>query len=100
MNPGSVFESPFSGCDSHVSRADEQEVAGIAVSGPVVFQFPTFLKHQEPTEPGKFIVFPPTIRHRATPNQSEEDRITIAANAFPDGLINATGVSHLNVQVL
>ena len=48
MNPGSVFESPFSGCDSHVSRADEQEVAGIAVSGPVVFQFPTFLKHQEP----------------------------------------------------
>ena len=29
-----------------------------------------------------------------------EDRITIAANAFPDGLINATGVSHLNVQVL
>jgi len=59
-----------------------------------------FLKHEEPTEPGKFIVFPPTIRHRASPNLSEEDRITIAANAFPDGLINATGVSHLNVQVL
>jgi len=59
-----------------------------------------FLTHEEPTEPGKYIVFPPMIRHRATPNTSEEDRITIAANAFPDGLINASGVSHLNVKVL
>lgn len=59
-----------------------------------------FIEHREPTEAGKFIVFPPTIRHRATPNQSQEDRITIAANAFPDGLTNATGVSRLNVKVL
>ena len=40
------------------------------------------------------------IRHRAEVNTSDEDRITIAANAFPDGFINASGVSHLHVKVL
>ena len=59
-----------------------------------------FITHHEPTEEGKYIVFPPMLRHRAEPNLSEEDRITIAANAFPDGLTNASGVSHLNVKVL
>tara|TARA_B100000073_G_scaffold137296_1_gene112680 strand:- start:3091 stop:3714 length:624 start_codon:yes stop_codon:yes gene_type:complete len=59
-----------------------------------------FLTHKEPTEPGKYIVFPPMIRHRAEVNTSDEDRITIAANAFPDGFINASGVSHLHVKVL
>ena len=59
-----------------------------------------FLVHEEATEPGKFIVFPPMITHRATPNTSNEDRITIAANAFPTGVINAGGVSRLHVEVL
>ena len=58
------------------------------------------LVHNEPTEPGKFIVFPPAIQHRALPNTSKDDRITIAANWFPTGLINASGVSHLNVKVI
>ena len=58
------------------------------------------LTHEEPTVPGRFIVFPPTIRHRATPNESDCDRITIAANWFPTGLINSSGVSHLNIQVV
>jgi len=59
-----------------------------------------FLVHEEKTEPGKFIVFPPMITHHATPNTSNEDRITIAANAFPTGVINAGGVSRLHVEVL
>ena len=59
-----------------------------------------FLVHEEATEPGKFIVFPPMITHRATPNTSNEDRITIAANAFPTGVINGGGVSRLHVEVL
>jgi|TARA_B100000214_G_scaffold58083_1_gene37556 hypothetical protein len=58
------------------------------------------LVHNEPTEAGKFIVFPPAIQHRALPNTSKDDRITIAANWFPTGLINASGVSHLNVKVI
>ena len=58
------------------------------------------LSYTEPTEPGKFIVFPPTIRHRAWPNTSEEDRITIAANWFPTGNLNAAGVSHLRLDVI
>ena len=59
-----------------------------------------FLNYEESTEPGKFIVFPPMINHRATPNTSIEDRITIAANAFPTGVINGGGVSRLHVEVL
>ena len=58
------------------------------------------LTHEEPTVPGRFIVFPPTIRHKATPNQQECDRITVAANWFPTGMINSSGVSHLNVSVI
>ena len=58
------------------------------------------LTHEEPTVPGRFIVFPPTIRHRATPNQKHDARITVAANWFPTGMINSSGVSHLNVSVL
>ena len=59
-----------------------------------------FLVHEEATEPGKFVVFPPMIAHHATPNTSNEDRLTIAANAFPTGVINAGGVSRLHVEVL
>ena len=58
------------------------------------------LTHEEPTVPGRFIVFPPTIRHRATPNQKHDARITVAANWFPTGMINSSGVSHLNVSVI
>ena len=58
------------------------------------------LNWMEDTEPGKFIVFPPMIRHRAWANTSPEDRITIAANWFPTGNINASGVSHLKVDVI
>ena len=58
------------------------------------------LTFTEPTEPGKFIVFPPMIRHRAWPNTSEDDRITIAANWFPTGNLNAAGVSHLRLDVI
>ena len=59
-----------------------------------------FLVHEEATESGKFVVFPPMIAHHATPNTSNEDRLTIAANAFPTGVINAGGVSRLHVEVL
>ena len=59
-----------------------------------------YIVHKEPTEPGKFVVFPPLIRHYSEPNSSKEDRITIAANWFPTGLMNAGNVSHLNVEVL
>ena len=59
-----------------------------------------FLVHEEPTEPGKFVVFPPMVIHHATPNTSKEDRITISANAFPTGIINAGSASRLHVEVL
>ena len=59
-----------------------------------------FLVHEEATESGKFVVFPPMIAHHATPNTRNEDRLTIAANAFPTGVINAGGVSRLHVEVL
>jgi len=58
------------------------------------------LVHEEPTVPGRFIVFPPTIMHRATPNNQDYDRITLAANWFPTGLVNSGGVSHLKVKVM
>ena len=58
------------------------------------------LTHEEPTVPGRYMVFPPTIRHRATPNNGTCDRITVAANWFPTGIINSSGVSHLNIQVI
>ena len=59
-----------------------------------------YLVHKEPTEPGKFVVFPPTIRHYSQPNSSRYDRYTIAVNWFPTGLVNCGDVSHLNVEVL
>ena len=58
------------------------------------------LVHEEPTEPGKYIVFHPTIIHESTPNTSNEDRITMACDAFPDGLINKGATSRLNVRLL
>ena len=58
------------------------------------------LVHKEPTEPGKYIVFPSTIPHESEPNTSEEDRITIAADASLTGLINRGGTSRLMVNVL
>ena len=57
------------------------------------------ITYEEPTVPGRYLVFPPTIRHRATPNQTNCDRITVAANWFPTGMINSSGVSRLNVSV-
>ena len=58
------------------------------------------LVHEEPTEPGKYIVFHPTIVHESTPNTSNEDRITMACDDFPDGLINKGATSRLNVRLL
>ena len=59
-----------------------------------------YLLHEEPTEPGKFIVFPPTLRHMSQPNTSPGDRYTIGSNWALDGLLNEGGVSRLNLQVL
>ena len=58
------------------------------------------LVHKEPTEPGKYIVFPPTIPHKSECNSSSGDRITLAADAFPTGLVNRGGTSRLMVNVL
>ena len=58
------------------------------------------LVHEEATEPGKYIVFHPTIIHESDPNSSPYDRITMACDAFPDGLINKGATSRLNVRVL
>jgi len=59
----------------------------------------TELYHYEPTEPGKFIVFPPQIYHYSTKNLSDKKRVTIAANIFPDGLITCGGVSKMKIKV-
>lgn len=59
-----------------------------------------YLVHEEPTEPGKFLAFPPQIHHYSRPNTDDNVRITIAANWFPTGLINCGDVSHLNIEVL
>ena len=58
------------------------------------------LKHEEATEPGKYIVFHPTIIHESQKNSSMFDRITMACDAFPEGLINKGATSRLNVRVL
>lgn len=58
------------------------------------------IKHEEPTEPGKFIVFPSTIDHYAMPNTASVDRYTIAANVFPTGLISADSFSQIKIEVL
>ena len=55
--------------------------------------------HYEPTEPGKFIVFPPHIYHYSTKNTSDKKRVTIAANIFPDGLISYGGVSKMKINI-
>ena len=78
---------------------DKTNIFPVKYSGQDEYESIYNLTHEEPTVPGRFIVFPPTIRHRATPNQEECDRITVAANWFPTGLIDAGGVSHLNVKV-
>jgi hypothetical protein len=57
------------------------------------------LEYSEKTEPGKFIVFPSMINHYAERNTSNEDRMTIAANFFPTGLITCGGVSTLKIEV-
>ena len=57
------------------------------------------LQYSEPTEPGKFIVFPSMISHYADKNSSDEDRITIAVNFFPTGTITCGGVSTLRIEV-
>lgn len=59
-----------------------------------------YLMHEEPTEPGKYIVFPAAIPHYAQANSGDADRVTIACDAFPTGLINQGYTSRLNVQVL
>ena len=58
-----------------------------------------FLTHEEPTEPGKFVVFPSTVSHYAQENTSDADRVTISCDAFPTGLINQGYTSRLRVQV-
>lgn len=60
----------------------------------------TRLYHYEPTEPGKFIVFPPHIYHYSTQNKSDEYRITIAANIFPSGKVSYGGVSKMKISVI
>ena len=57
------------------------------------------LHHAEETEPGKYIIFPPSIDHYATKNTSPEARITIAANIYPTGKISCGGVSNLKIEV-
>ena len=59
----------------------------------------TDIYHYEPTEPGKFVVFPPHIFHRSTPNLHSKKRITIAANIFPEGKISYGGVSRLKISL-
>ena len=59
-----------------------------------------YLKHVEDTEPGKYVVFPPSIMHYATKNTDQEPRTTIAANIYPNGTISCGGVSKLKIKVV
>jgi uncharacterized protein (TIGR02466 family) len=59
----------------------------------------TDIYHYEPTEPGKFVVFPPHFYHYSTPNTGTKERVTIAANVFPEGLISANGVSRMKIRI-
>jgi len=59
----------------------------------------THLHHYELTEPGKFVVFPPHIFHYSTENKSDDYRITIAANIFPEGTISYGGVSKMKISI-
>jgi hypothetical protein len=58
----------------------------------------TDIYHYEPTEPGKFIIFPPHIFHYSTKNILDKKRITIAANIFPEGTISYGGVSRMKIS--
>jgi len=59
-----------------------------------------YLKHYESTEPGKFVVFPPSIFHYATKNTTNTNRVTIAANAYPEGLITCGNVSKMKIKII
>jgi|TARA_B100000085_G_C18506427_1_gene497718 uncharacterized protein (TIGR02466 family) len=59
----------------------------------------THIYHYERTEPGKYVVFPPHFYHYSTPNSEIEERVTVAANVFPEGLISANGVSRMRISV-
>lgn len=59
-----------------------------------------FLFHEEDTEPGKYIIFPPTIIHKAQKNTANYDRITIACDIFPTGIISQGYTSNLNINVI
>lgn len=59
----------------------------------------TDIYHYELTEPGKFVVFPPHIFHYSTENLENKKRITIAANIFPEGLINYGSVSRMKISM-
>ncbi len=59
-----------------------------------------YLKHIEDTEPGKYVVFPPSIMHYATENTDQEPRITIAANIYPNGNISCGSVSKLKIKII
>lgn len=60
-----------------------------------------FLYHYEPTEPGKFIVFPSHIYHYSSVNNLETKRVTIAANVFPEGTISygSGSVSKMKISI-
>jgi uncharacterized protein (TIGR02466 family) len=62
-------------------------------------QTDTDIYHYEPTEPGKFIIFPPHIFHYSTKNISDKKRVTIAANIFPEGTISYGGVSRMKITI-
>lgn len=79
-------------CGSHPGSAGEDEYMND-------YYRKYYLIHEEPTEPGKYIVFPSAIPHYAQANSSEMDRVTIACDAFPNGLINQGYTSRLKVQV-
>lgn len=59
----------------------------------------THIYHYEKTEPGKYVVFPPHFYHYSTPNTETKERVTVAANAFPEGLISYGGVSRFKISV-
>ena len=83
-------------CGGYGTDCIHEEVA----NSPEEYENLYKLVYEEPTVPGRFIVFPPTIMHRSTPNKENCDRITLAANWFPTGLVNSGGVSHLKVKVM
>ena len=59
----------------------------------------TDIYHYEPTEAGKFMIFPPHIFHYSTKNFLDKKRVTIAANIFPEGTISYGGVSRMRIEI-